>query len=274
MSELPPAAKRVRMPTPEHPLRLYNCECIPAMQQLPAESFDACITDPPYGIGFSSMQRTVNTEGFDKVLNDERPYVWWLNEAGRLLKEGGCLICFTRWDVAEAFRLAIGWAGLEVKAELVWDKDIHSMGDLQGAPGFAHEVAWFAAKGRYKFPKGGKRPTSVLRHRRCEGKGMRHPTQKPESLMQDLILQYTARGSTILEPFGGSGVTGLTAYKQGRYCFLTELDPRHYEGAVTEYEEILAQEDAGSRPPPDFSPRPDYPDEPLIAAPPAGGKKK
>ncbi len=239
MSDIPPKIPHWTWPTPEEPWTIIHGDCMSAYRRLPDGCFDHCVTDPPYGIGFSSMQRTQNTEGFDKVLNDERPFVWFLYDAHRLVKEGGCLLCFTRWDVAEAFRMAITWAGFEVKAQLIWDKENHSMGDLEGAPGSSHEMAWFATKGKYKLP--GKRPRTVVRVARRAGEKMVHPTQKPQGLLEELLKQYTSVGDTILEPFGGSGSTARAAIATGRYCVSTELSDQF----VTEQRKLYARWKAG-----------------------------
>lgn len=263
-TDYPAPPPRVRLPTPERPLRLYNCACIPAMQQLPSESFDACITDPPYGVNYRSGFPLVASERFDRVANDTRPYIWWFDEARRLLRDGGCMVCFTYWDTAEAFRSAMTWAGLDVGAQLVWDKRVHSMGDLSGTPGAEHETAWFATKGRYAFPGGVKRPTTMYRFPRPVGGGTRHPTQKPDGLLEKLVADYTAPGAMILEPFAGSGSTALAAYRSGRMCFATELDSGHHAGAVREYERLQAEEASGLRTRPAFGPRPDYDDKAMF----------
>ena len=235
-----------KLPTPDAPLRMYNADCLTVMRDLPSESFDMCLTDPPYGIGFSLLQRENNTEGFEKILNDERPFVWWLFDAARLLKEGGCLVCFCRWDVAEAFRLAIGWAGLEVKQQLIWDKGNWSMGDLEGAPGTQHEMMWFAVKGRFRLP--GKRPSSIYPFARVSADKMIHPNEKPPALLRKLLHDYTRQGDAVLEPFGGSGSTGMTCYSEGRLCFMTELDPGHYANQKKRFAALTDPQKMGRKP--------------------------
>lgn len=222
-------------PTEENPIYIHHGCCIKLMQRLPNECIDATICDPPYGIGFSSMQRTEKIEGFDKIENDERPYIWFLNDTARILKPGGVLVCFCRWDVQEAFRLAIGWAGLKVICQLVWDRGVHGMGDLTGAPGPQHDVMWLASKGKYLLPA--KRPTTVYNHQRVDGKKMVHPTEKPVPLMRHLIRDYTEWGDLIWEPFGGSGSTGIAALHEGRRCVMSELN----EGFVTIQRQRVAE---------------------------------
>lgn len=208
-------------PTQDNPVEIVHGDCLKFMKKIDDCSVQAIITDPPYGMSFVSGQRVVEKKGFDGIANDERPFVWFLYDGARILAEGGVLICFCRWDVAEAFRLAIEWSGLRVIDQLIWDRVRHGMGDLKGAPAPQHDMMWLACKGKYTLPD--KRPTTVYRHQRVDGDKMVHPTEKPVPLMEHLIKDYTRPGDLILEPFGGSGSTGVAAWQQGRRCIMTEI---------------------------------------------------
>lgn len=98
-----------------------NVDCLAGLKEIPDNSVDLIIADPPYGIDFQS-----NMKGRDratpKILNDKAPFVWWLYDAARILKDTGALVCFARWDVQEAFRICIGFSGLTVKNVCVWSK--------------------------------------------------------------------------------------------------------------------------------------------------------
>ena len=203
---------------------LYEGDCLDVLPTLEPGSVDAVITDPPYGVRFQSARR-IESERFDEIANDERPFVWWLYHAAGLLKPGGCLLCFCRWDTAEAFRLSIELAGLKVGAQLIWDRVGHGLGDPSSRPAPQHDIIWFAVKGRYKLPAG--RPTSVYRHQRVSGANLLHPNEKPLSLMRNLIRDYVPAGGSVLEPFGGSGSTTVAAMLEERPCVTVELDAGH-----------------------------------------------
>jgi DNA modification methylase len=211
-------------------VRLYRGDAMLVLPTFDDESFDAVITDPPYGMSFQSARRTEKTERFDVIANDDAPFVWWLRDAARVIKPGGCLVCFCRWDSAEAFRQAIGWAGLKVGAQLVWDRVVHGMGDLTGRPSPQHDTIWFAVKGRYKLP--GVRPTSVYRHQRLGGDELRHSNEKPVSLMRQIVADYVPPGGRVLDPYMGSGTTIQAAMREGRKAVGVELDPGHYATAL------------------------------------------
>lgn len=99
---------------------------------MPDESVNAIITDPPYGINYVSQTGA-------RIKNDKAPFIWFLYDAFRVLKSGGTLLCFTRWDVEQTFIDAIELAGFRVKSEVIWDKVYHGMGDTKAAFAPAHE---------------------------------------------------------------------------------------------------------------------------------------
>jgi DNA modification methylase len=206
--------------------RVETGDCLEVMRTLPDASVDAVVTDPPYGMSYQSAWSEAGSR-FAKIANDDRPFVWWLYDAARVLKVGGCLLCFCRWDTAEAFRLAIEWAGLKVVSQLIWDRGVHGMGDVATFPGPRHDTIWMASKGRFTFP--GRRPVSVLPHQRVAASDLLHPNQKPIPLMQELVRDYTPPGGLILDPFTGSGSTGKAAILEGFRFIGIEREPEYAE---------------------------------------------
>ena len=203
-------------------------DCLDVMREIPSESIGAVVTDAPYGVDFISNWSPKGTPGKrSKIANDRHPFVWWLHDAARVLRPGSPLVSFCRWDTAEAFRMAIEWAGLSIRGQVIWDRVDHGMGDLKSTPGPQHDTIWIAAKGRYQFP--GKRPKSVVRHRRVHAHELKHPNEKPLDLMLELISSYTHPGSTILDPFAGSGTTGIAGLMKGHNVRLIEIDPGYAE---------------------------------------------
>lgn len=206
-------------------VQLYNADCSHVLPALPDGSIDCILADPPYGIAYEAKQH-------EMLANDEAPFVWWLGQAHRLLANKGVLVCWCRWDVAEAFRNAIGWAGLSISGQLVWDRVLHGQGDCSRTPAPQHDLAWVATKGKWSFPAS--RGKSVVRYLRERGgfgecsKGLLHPTMKPVSLMEELVLVYSTPGQTVLDPTMGSGTTGVAAVKHGRKFVGIEMDSKYF----------------------------------------------
>ena len=203
-------------------------DCLDVLRTIPAGSVDAVVTDPPYGMAYQSAwryqsaRRTDKAERFDQIANDDAPFVWWLPEAMRVLKDGGSLACFCRWDSAEAFRQAIGWAGFTIGGQVVWDRMVHGMGDLTGAVAPMHDTIWFARKGRFEWP--GSRLKSVLRHQRLDGEQLVHPNEKPVGLMGEIVAAMTTPEALVVDPFNGSGATGNACQQHGRRYVGIEID--------------------------------------------------
>lgn len=225
----------------EKPWKLVFGDCLTGMRDLETGSADSVVTDPPYGIDYQSARRTDKTKRLEKIANDGKPFVWFLPEAYRVLRDGGCLVCFCRWDVQEAFRQAIEWAGFEVKSQVIWDRGAHGMGDLKAAFAPQHDVIWFAVKGKFAFP--GQRPPSVVPTMRLGGEALLHPNQKPVELMSYLIRSVTPPGGLVVEPFAGSGSTMVAAVRDGYRVVGYELDETHYKTALgrLDYEVSIRQ---------------------------------
>ena len=206
---------------------LYQGDCLEVMRKIPDESVDAVITDPPYGIDYQSAWRTDRSEWKPKIANDKQPFIWWLHDAYRITKPAGCLICFCRWDVQEAFKQAIEWAGFKVKSQIIWNRQIHGMGDLKKSFAPQHDVIWFATKGSFFFPNN--RPQSIISIPRVDANSLVHPNEKPVELMKYLISHLTNKKDMVIDPFSGSGSTIQAAEQLERNSIGIELNPNYCE---------------------------------------------
>lgn len=211
-----------------HPGAVINADCLTVLRQMEAGSVDMVITDPPYGVDYQSRRPKSKDPSarFEKIANDKAPFIWWLYDAFRVLKEGGGALCFSRWDVQQVFMDAMSLAGFTVKSVLVWDRIGHGMGDLKGNFAPCYDTCIFATKGRYQLP--GKRPKDVIRCQRVNGAELVHPNEKPITLMRELIEATTAPGALILDPFAGSGSTLAAAALTGRQYIGIEISAEYH----------------------------------------------
>lgn len=123
--------------------------------------------------------------------------------------------------------MAIECAGYTVKSQVIWDRDWHGLGDLNGQFAPQHDIIWYATKGRFLFPNG--RPKSVLRYRRIAAESLVHPTEKPIDLMSYLVEMLSTEGNIILDPFMGSGTTGVACVNLNRNFIGIEKDAHYFE---------------------------------------------
>jgi DNA modification methylase len=198
---------------------LYCGDCREIMPTL--GNVDAVVTDPPYGVAYSSGWN--NKFKNVKIANDATPELRdWLVD---WISEGRALI-FGSWKVAKPLR---------TKLVLIWDKGTVGMGDLS-LPWFPSTEEIYVLGGGWQ----GTRTRSVLytsvgfNHHLNEY----HPTEKPASVMCEL-LQKTALDWVILDPFMGSGTTGVAAVRLGRKFIGIEIEPKYFDIACKRISEEL-----------------------------------
>ncbi len=203
---------------------LIHGDCLDFGRQVPGGVFDSCVTDPPYGMSYQGKDNKR-----DPIANDQRPFIWWLNDAYRLLKPVASLACFCQWKGQQDFKTSIRLAGFDIRSHVIWDRLNGGMGATHCTFAPRHDIIWFATKGRFAFPNG--RPDSVLPHANVPTLQRLHSTQKPHSLMAQLVIKTTPKGGIVYDPCMGSGSTGVAAIAAG-YRFLgVELDEINYANA-------------------------------------------
>jgi site-specific DNA-methyltransferase (adenine-specific) len=129
-----------------------------------------------------------------------------------------------------------------IKNILVWDKNSFGMGDLYGQYAPSYEFIIFAVKEQGR-KLNGKRERDLLSFQKT--KCDLHPTQKPVDLLEYLITKSSNENDTILDPFMGSGSTGVACVKTNRNFIGIELDENYFNIAkkrIRKVEEELKNE--------------------------------
>lgn len=206
---------------------LYQGDCLEVMDKLIEEGVkvDAIITDPPYGIDFKSNYRK---EKYEKITNDDNLSFLdeYFQKCNKILNENTHIYCFCSWHHVDIFKIAFE-KYFKLKNIIVWEKNNTSMGDLKGSYAPKHEFILFGHKGRRL--RNGKRLPDVIQAKRTGNKY--HPTQKPVDLLEIFIEQSTNENDLILDPFMGSGSTGVACIKTNRRFIGIELDGNHFNTA-------------------------------------------
>lgn len=196
---------------------LYLGDCMEILPALPKA--DAVITDPPYGIN-AARDRKSQKDGWT-----DYPASGWDKE--RPSKDAIDLIL-------TAAPLQVVWGGnyftdyLPRRSKwLVWDKgqDDFSLADC--------ELAWTSMDGALRR----------IRYARALAMkdGKQHPTQKPVAVMEWCI-QQAGGPRTVLDPFMGSGTTGVACARMGRAFIGVEIEPHYFDVACGRIEDALRQQ--------------------------------
>ena len=200
---------------------LYFGDCMDILPTLGV--VDAVITDPPYGMSFQSNYRLVK---HIKIANDESANLACAVISWAIENATHSTYAFGRWDNLLDYP--------KPKSLITWVKNNWSMGDLLHEHARQTEVAFFYPGPKHDFPRS--RPTDVVQHPRTSNEF--HPTEKPVGLME-LVIGWT-RG-VVLDPFMGSGTTGVAAIQMGRQFIGIEREPKYFEIACRRIERAQAQ---------------------------------
>ena len=238
-------------------LILFHGDCLDVLPVITEESIDMIFADPPYklsngGISCSAGKMvSVNKGDWDKsrgLINDFNFTINWLKECRRVLKPEGT-ICITG-TMHNIYQVGFALQALDfhIMNEIVWFKPNASPNLSCRYFTHSHETLIWAKKekiARHKFNyhemrnwdsdllnKKGKQMRSVwtipltpLREK-IEGK---HPTQKPIELLKRIITAVTDKGDLVLDPFNGSGTTGVAAKMLGRRYSGIEKDEEYLD---------------------------------------------
>ena len=203
-----------------------NCDCLEGLREIPDKSVDLIVTDPPYGIKYSSARIKDKSKRLGGILNDDAPFTAFIPDALRALKPTGAAYIFTRWDVQQAVIDAVREAGWRVKNAIIWDKQVHGMGNLRATYGSRYETILFVPGPEFAFP--GKRPQDIIPVAKVPASALKHPNEKPVKLIERLLSDGSPTGATVLDPFMGSGTTAVACLRTGRNYIGFELDTRYH----------------------------------------------
>lgn len=202
--------------------KVIHGDCLEVMKQIPDKCVDLVLTDPPYGMDYQSSWRT---DKYDKIANDVT--LEWIKpffvECFRVMKDNTHIYAFCNDYAISEFRNAMEEVGFTPKRTLVWVKNNHTSGDLEGDYGNKTEFLLYAQKGRREL--NGQRDTNVLNFSRVATE--MHPTQKPTEICSFLINKSSNENEIILDPFGGSCTTAVACKQLGRKYICIEKEEKY-----------------------------------------------
>jgi len=190
-------------------VKLWLGDCLDVLPTLAAGSVDAVVTDPPYGIGESSNAGRNSDKAAKTRHYDESDW-----DAGINQEAVNAFVAATK----EAIVFGGNYYELPpARCWLVWDK-------LNTGQRADCELAWTNLDRAVR--RIAHRWNGMIR----EGDDPRgvHPTQKPQAVMEWAI-QWLRGGEVIVDPFMGSGTTGVACVRLGRKFLGVEKEPKYFE---------------------------------------------
>lgn len=229
--------------------KIYQGDCIELMKEIPDNSIDLILTDPPYNISKENDNRD-RSKLNSPIMRRESPLKYdfgnwdnmtregfieftkqWLKECCRILKDGGTLISFfNKEDIS-----LLGWEGkqygMRTRTIFTWCKS-------NPVPSFrkvnylsATEYIYVGSKGTkawtFNFKMQKEMKNYMITANGSSYKETTHPTEKPLILIKHLIEIHSKEGDTILDPFIGSGTTAISSIQTKRKYIGIELSKEY-----------------------------------------------
>lgn len=223
---------------------LYKGDCLEVMDELIARGIvvDVIITDPPYNIAKDNNFHTMGRKGIDFGEWDKGfDLLSWIDKGAKILSKNGSMVIFNDWkNLGDIARYAES-KGLVIKDMLRWEKsnpmprnrNRRYITDFECAVWLTNKNAKWTFNRQdenYQRPlfKGGLTKSS-------EKTG--HPTQKPIYLMEDILKIHSDENNIVLDPFMGSGTTGVACKNLGRDFIGIEMDDKYFDIAKKRIED-------------------------------------
>ncbi|MBP7496548.1 MAG: site-specific DNA-methyltransferase [Bacteroidales bacterium] len=227
-------------------IQLFNDDCIKVLKTLPEKSIDLIFADPPYnlsGEGFLTTKNgkvaKLNKGNWDIIEDIHKFNEAWIRECVRVLSDTGTIWISGTLHNHPSVGVVLKKLGLWIINDVIWFKRNATplLSSNRLAP--STELIWVASKTKkyffnYDLAKqinGGKQMKNLWEIN-AEKHKTKHPTEKPESLLKRIILLGSNEGQTVLDPFTGSGTTGIVAKKLNRNFIGIEISKEYFDIAT------------------------------------------
>lgn len=244
--------------------RIFNRDALEGMREIPNNSIDLIVADPPYGLG--------KDYGNDSDKKDATALLQWTREWLSLaipkLKPTGSLYIFATWRYSPEIFVFLK-SQLMMVNEIIWDRKVPSMGGSTRKYSSVHDTIGFFVKSKEyyfdidsiripydeetkkarsrsifvgkKWLEVGYNPKdvwTVSRLHRIHAEREEHPTQKPLEIIERMVKASCPRNGIVLDPFAGSGTTVAACLLNERHFIAYEINSEYYEIILSRIERI------------------------------------
>ncbi len=221
-------------------------DAIEQMSEMESDSYNLIIADPPYNLG-KAYGNNNDSLNFNEYLEFSQK---WLSQAYRVLKSSGTIYVFMGFRfISYVYKILSENLDMHFNSWIVWHYT-QGIGRTKGFSPRHDDILMFTKSTDFTFNLDDVRvPQKYYRNRNnmrganpgdvwqfshvhyCNGNRQAHPTQKPEGLMERMILASSGSGDKILDPFLGSGTTLRVCQQLDRYGTGIEVNPSYVEVA-------------------------------------------
>ena len=227
-------------------IKIIQGDCLEVLQQIPTNSIDLVVADPPYNLG-KDYGNNHDLIGFEEYLHFSRK---WLRLAHEKLKPNGTIyVCMGVRFVSYLYHILDQEIGMYFNSWITWHYT-QGIGKTKGFSPRHDDILMFTKSEKFKFNLDNVRiPQKYFRERNnmaganpgdvwqfshvhySNPEREDHPTQKPEGLIERMILASSDENDSVLDPFLGSGTTARVCQQLNRNCIGIELNPAFVEMA-------------------------------------------
>ena len=213
-------------------MKLIYGDALDSLQDF--KDIDLILTDPPYNVSIEDNHiwglRVRQGLDFGEWDAHSIEPADWIPLAADTLSKNGSMIVFCGIRQASYIIDVMEKSGLKFKDTIRWIKTNPMPRNRDRRYVVDYEFAVWGAKGKWTFHR--QNDTYDRPEIRCSYPAKRvHPTQKPVQLMEDILRRHSNPGDTVLDPFMGSGTTGIACQNLGREFIGIEKDCKFFESA-------------------------------------------
>lgn len=223
-------------------INIQQGDCIKLMKDIADGTVDLVIADPPYNLGKEYGEgRDVFTH--EEYINFSKQ---WLTECHRILKNTGSIYVFAGFRyISYIYEILERQLGMKFVNWICWHYT-QGIGKTRGFSPRHDDILFFSKTDKYKFnidnvrvPQKYYRATNNMRGANpgdvweishihyCQQNRQQHPTQKPEAIIERMILASTDPDDMIVDPFCGSGTTPRVCQQTKRKCIGIEINTEY-----------------------------------------------
>lgn len=219
-------------------------DCIKELKKLESNTVDLIIADPPYNVGKDYGNKS-DKQDFDDYITFTKK---WLTECHRILKKNGTIYIFIGFRyISYLYQILEKDLKMNFVNWISWHYT-QGIGKTKGFSPRHDDILMFSKSTSYKFdlddiriPQKFYRKVNNMRGANpgdvwevshihyCQKNRQEHPTQKPEALVERMVLASSSEGDMIVDPFCGSGTTLRVCQQLNRNAVGIELNPEYVE---------------------------------------------